>query len=293
MFRAARLTENADEDDVEVSDANALAADLDAIDVTSKQMESAENSVDGFFLLFLALSSNFLGDVMPCYWQRAVATRRWLRYLVLFALVYFTTAYSKVGETPLDTLWWSAGIFGVLFLATRAHIGFVLAALVLIMGVFVMHRVRSHYVAKTKVADYDGTDLDAIRSLVDGVYYFDITAMCLIGVLVVTGFVVYYLRQRRDHADDFSTSVFLFGPVVKSSGWKNDVCSTSQKFTNVVVDDDSPATTASPLANIGPSPPSTSTPPLSDSSVPPAIPTATRSNTFIADDMDHLSIPRE
>ena len=168
--------------------------------------------------------------------------------MVLFALVYFTSAYNEVGTSPWETLLWSVGIFVGFFMATRAHIGFVMAALGLSVTIFVAHRVRNWYVAKTEAEDFDVADLPEIRSVVDNVFYFEIAALVVVGILLVVGFGLYFAKQKTAYGDDFSVVNFLFGPPLQKTEWTSDVCSTSARWTGEQINDDSPAVVRAPTS---------------------------------------------
>ena len=50
---------------------------------------------EAFFLLFLAIAGNFLGETMGCKTQFYLSKKPLLKQLVLFLMIYFTTNFTS------------------------------------------------------------------------------------------------------------------------------------------------------------------------------------------------------
>ena len=68
-------------------------------------MELNLNSIKGLFLLILAVSANFVGNLLGCKTQKLLTENMFAKHIVLILLIYFTVDLtSEKVFHPMDTL---------------------------------------------------------------------------------------------------------------------------------------------------------------------------------------------
>ena len=63
------------------------------------------NMVDGFFLLLLAISGNFVAETLGCKTQYIFSKNMYVKQLIVFSMIYFTINFTSIeAPSPQESL---------------------------------------------------------------------------------------------------------------------------------------------------------------------------------------------
>ena len=168
--------------------------------------EEISNVTKGLFLIFLAITANFIGETMSCSFQTFLSNNMIAKQVVVYFLIYFTLNYSaKDANSPLRQMSMSVAIYVFYVMLTKTPFNITVAVCIALATMLVIQNCKAYY---EKQKDKDKVVLlDSANKLI---------AYAIIATTVI-GFVMYYLKQRRDKGSSFSSTKFIFG-VTKCDG---------------------------------------------------------------------------
>lgn len=162
-------------------------------------MNYTHNIVKGIFLLILAISNNFLSGTLGCKTQKLL-NNTIAKHVVLLFIIYFAIDFTSTGvKYPPETLRTTIIIYVFYILFTRMNIYFTMISFALLAAIYVSNNYIEYY---TKIVSQDRTkQFTKMRDLLVGGLI----------IIVTTGFISYFVKQRRDHSVDWSLTNFIFG----------------------------------------------------------------------------------
>ena len=147
------------------------------------------------FLLVLALSANFLAQSMPCS-TRNMLSNTWVKLIVVYALLLFGVVYTGTDKPFQEAVKSSVFPFLLFMLITVCDVQFVLPAIGLLMAAHVFRTELKG--GRIRTEDRRRTAQTMVTVC---------TSAAVITLLVGSG--LYYRRQRRDHARNWSWLTFF------------------------------------------------------------------------------------
>jgi hypothetical protein len=161
-------------------------------------------NIRALFLLFLAISGNFLGNTLNCSIQKVLTENSIMRHMFIILMIYFTIDYSsKSSMNPLEILKSTLIIYILFILLTKqTHIMFIIN-FVLIFIIYILF-IQSQYVKGIE---------DDREILFDEEYVLMISSYLqkILYVTLIIGFGLYFNKQYIDHRKDFDITKFFFG----------------------------------------------------------------------------------
>lgn len=184
----------------------------------------------GFFLLYLIVAGNYVGELFNCDLQKMLQTNYLVKHMLgLMTLFFFVT---MVGLPGLNwNIWIVVGMTLAMYLlfvvSNRTDARIQIAAIVALFAVYIMQIVRDTYVKDTarrtdevkdddyELSDEEKTDyqatIDTNDKTVQRLYTAQYSIGILILVLVAFGFMVYTGKKRLEFGDKFSFLTLLKG----------------------------------------------------------------------------------
>ena len=159
------------------------------------------NMIEGIFLLFLAVSGNFLAETLPCKIQKLFSNNMIAKWVLIFFLIYFTINFTSKNSTkeeknPIHILGKSLIIwFGFLLLSNTTPV-FTILCLSSIIIMYILDNYNNYY-----------DDEDTIK-IVEKVQHI---LIWLTIIFLIIGFILYFIKQKKDHKKKFNYIKFLFG----------------------------------------------------------------------------------
>lgn len=168
----------------------------------------------GIFLIFLTLIGNFLSTSMPCKLQKLLSENIYVKNISLFILIYFTIDVFKdnsIKYHPLEILKSTFLIFISYILFTKQNLFTSVIIIILLIIQYILYNANAYY--KDKVKDNNlNLDYDIKKNIkiIDNTYNY---ILILITIIMILGFINYYIMQKKNYKNNFKISKFLLGVV--------------------------------------------------------------------------------
>jgi hypothetical protein len=156
------------------------------------------DSIRSVFLLFIAISANFLGNTLNCGIQFDLTTTPLLRNIFLYILIVFTTDFaSKKSMSVGEILSKSLIIYIFYIMLSKQDYITIYIIIILLIATYLCY-LQTNYL-KDNNKNYN--------------FYDELTSFLIygIGIVTVIGFLMYFSRQYNDNKDDFDMTKFIFG----------------------------------------------------------------------------------
>ena len=165
--------------------------------------EVQQNLMKGLFLLILAVSANFVGNLLGCKTQKLLTDNILAKQVVLVFLIYFTVDLtSDTIIHPLETMKYTFLLWIFYLLFTRMNMIFTMILFILLLTMYVMNNYKEYLVSLNQ-----DENKEMIEMLDQSIQIIPI----IIIILLVIGFGMYFMKQRKEHKKNFNTLTFLFG----------------------------------------------------------------------------------
>ena len=175
---------------------------MDTIQKSIKNFKYTENVSKGLFFLILGVSSNFIGETLGCQVQQLLTENLWAKQLLTFMTINFGLDLT-IGEETLSlrqNLFITIVIYLFYLMFANMNFKFSIVGFVLMTIIYQANKYIKHHKIKKE-------DLEKVKNVEK------LRNNLVIGltVIVVVGFVYYYLWQRREYSDNWNFAKFLFG----------------------------------------------------------------------------------
>ena len=192
---------------------------FDSITNKNKLLEESMGIIDGLFLLFLAISGNFLAETLGCQTQELFTNSIIAKQIMTFFIIYFTIDFSDANiEEPSVKLTKAGFVYLFFLLFTKMDLKPTVLVFILLFGIYITSSYKKYYEAKFKQQDKPSKEEKPAHS--EKMASMGQTQQTLMGIVVVTilaGFFMYYREKQVEYKDTFDLKKFIFG-VVKCKG---------------------------------------------------------------------------
>jgi hypothetical protein len=156
------------------------------------------DSIRAVFLLFIAISANFLGNTLNCSLQFDLTTTPILRNLFLYILIVFTIDFTSKDSMSVGEIMSKSIIIYIFYIMLSKQDYMTMYIVVILLIASYLCYIQTNYL---KENGKESKFLD------------DLTSFLIFGIGVVTliGFIMYFNRQYNDHRDNFDITKFIFG----------------------------------------------------------------------------------
>ena len=155
---------------------------------------------EAFFLLFLAIAGNFLGETMGCKTQFYLSKKPLLKQLVLFLMIYFTTNFTSTKtHSPKTMLKRTLLLWIVFIIFAKMPPAHTFIVIMLAICIYTINNYKK-YLA-TQKDKTQNKQLEKYQQIL----------MALIGLILLIGFVTYYKAKRLEYGRNFKFTKFIFG----------------------------------------------------------------------------------
>lgn len=152
------------------------------------------------FLLFLVVSGNYIGQLLPCRLQRSFTSNMYLKHLIAFMILLFVIEIDSDNYETLSELLLNTFIVYLIFLfMSRLNSTFFLMFIISIIIIYILS------VYRDKLAKEDKSNVNKML----GVLYY------ISGGILLVGTIISYRRKMVKYGKDFSNLTFLFGDECK------------------------------------------------------------------------------
>lgn len=173
-----------------------------------------------FFLFTLGIFSNFVGETVGCQIQKAFSHTVFHKYIIIFAMIYFTTTFTnKKTESPFTHFKTSLIFFIFYILINRMNYQFSIVSLCL-LGILYVIQQQINY-EKSLIEDISNNTTNNVNknqaikektNTIERLTQLHKVITFLLVMIILLGFSFYFMKEKREHKN-FSYITFLFGNV--------------------------------------------------------------------------------
>jgi hypothetical protein len=184
-----------------------------------KLFDQSLGIIDGLFLLFLAISGNFLAETLGCQTQELLTNSVIAKQLMTFFIIYFTIDFSDNDiEEPFVKVTKAGCVYLFFLLFTKMDLKPTVFVFILLFGIYLSNSYKKYYEAKFKENDSPSKQEKTAHS--EKIKNIEQTQKTLMGIVIVTiiaGFFMYYREKKIEYKETFDLQKFIFG-VIKCKG---------------------------------------------------------------------------
>ena len=159
-----------------------------------------ENSLNGIFLLIIAISGNYINEIFPCGFRKLLNNSIILKYILTFFILFTSVILVKPSITKDRSLIFVLGITIFIYiwfiLMTKMNVYFFL---ILLFILFILYICIQYYTYK-KLSDEDKKNYNIITT----------TIFVLSIVITVVGLLLYYGEKKYEYKKLFNWKDFFF-----------------------------------------------------------------------------------
>ena len=164
-------------------------------------MTYIDELIKGIFLLIMAVSGNFAAETLGCKTQKLLSENMIAKHIVIILIVYFAIDFtSGESNTPSEVMILSGTIYLLFILFTKMDITFT----IIVFSLLIITYVITNYINYYKENNEMNIDIIRLEKIRNYLYAFII-------ILILIGFILYLIKQKREHSKDWSSLKFLFG----------------------------------------------------------------------------------
>ena len=168
------------------------------MDFSLSQLHAYKQSL---FLMFLSIAGNFVAQTLSCGSQKVLSNNMLAKSVILFFLIYFTMDFSSTEVIdPIVQLKRSLVLWLFLLFFTKMDIYFTGVSLFLLVSTYIMNNFVQYY------KEEEEKNKDKIETMTKVMTALELVII----VLILVGFVKYFIKQRKDHKN-FSFVKFMLG----------------------------------------------------------------------------------
>tara|TARA_B110000211_G_C14081873_1_gene554962 strand:- start:274 stop:855 length:582 start_codon:yes stop_codon:yes gene_type:complete len=158
--------------------------------------------IKGALLVFLAMSGNFLAELLGCKTQKLLAENMWAKHIILIFSIYFAVGFTT-NLNPVTNMRDTLVIWLIFLLFTKLSVAFTGIIFICLAGLYITQNFLDYYKVQSALSK---KTLDLIVKVKN---------MFTIGLIIILiiGFTLYSRQQFLDHRDDFSAIKLLFGTI--------------------------------------------------------------------------------
>ena len=173
--------------------------------------ETMTDIIKATFLLTLSISGNFLAETLGCQSQKWLQNM-YVKHILILFMIYFTINFTQKKNTMVNPLinFVKAIVVWILFhLFTHMDILPTFFVIVLLMTVFVLSNYTIYLTEKMdRVSDEYKRNyikqINTIKLIQEGAFIGSI-------LIILLGFMLYYLEKHKEYKKRFSLLKFIFG----------------------------------------------------------------------------------
>ena len=173
--------------------------------ISNKIIKSEINfKLNGVFLILLVVFGNYIGQLLPCNLQTLLTRHMYAKHILIIFLIYYTVHMNDKSYTsPLELLKYTLMIYALFLLFSKQNIYIALIVLILLGLEYINYSIITYNINSSDPTSISIDILDKINRIFN----------YLIFILLILGFIFYFIKQRKDHKKDWSIIKFLFGSI--------------------------------------------------------------------------------
>ncbi len=188
---------------------NTLRSHLEAIGFSR---DTVIGITKALFLLVLAISGNFLAELLSCQTQRLMSSM-FAKHVMLFFLIYFTLDFSSTGhDHPSFILTKALLIWTIFHIFSRTDLIYTIISFSMLSLVYVISNYRDYYTQQfNKNSQGDQTRMEDFNTTDEWMRNLQISLFATTIIILLVGFVKYYIAKKNEYTTKFTWNQFFEG----------------------------------------------------------------------------------
>ena len=174
-------------------------------------MEELDRMQNSVMMLVIGITSSYFSRLLGCKTEMLMMSNIYITHLMEFLSLYITVSMSSsVPESPLKTLLSVIKYYCFFMMFTKMNLYFTVFSFMLMYIVTVIKNYINYLIYKLSHTDSkEHTEHDL--NFIDKLNKFNEILIMTILATIVTGFIMYFIKQKKDHSDNWSLLRFIFG----------------------------------------------------------------------------------
>ena len=167
--------------------------------------EGYSDIIKAVFLLILAIIGGKTGKTLGCKIQKLLNENMFAKHVTLFMIIYFAMDISKKqSKSPLESLKGSLFIYIMFLLFTKMNLYSSIIVFILLGAVYLLN---------SQIAYLEENNKENNKSEIQIYNKINKLLYIIIPIIIIISFVFYFIKQRKDHAKNWSSIKFVFGSI--------------------------------------------------------------------------------
>ena len=169
-------------------------------DIEEKDNDSMNIMIKGVLLIFLAMSGNFLAELLGCRTQKLLSQNMWAKHIILLFSIYFAMGLVE-DINPYQNIADTFFIWVLFLLFTKTTVTFTILILISLGSFYMFQNFYKYYDTKGVISDILKDRLLKVKKLF----------LTVIIMLIIIGFILYSRKQFLHRRGTFSIIHLIFG----------------------------------------------------------------------------------
>jgi len=174
-------------------------------------------TLDGMFLLIIAVLGNFTGETLSCKLQKTATNNVYVKQFIILLMVYFTINFTSATPAhPWEALKKTLLIWiGFLMFAKQSSMTTGIISVLLVFSYMLENNIQYYKHTSLKESKSKG---DANALMLGSMYltqsrmkYIQKYVFAVTLITLITGFLLYLKDKRQEYGDNFEWASFMFG----------------------------------------------------------------------------------
>lgn len=180
-----------------------------------ENVDSTINIIDGIFLLFLAISGNFLAETMGCQMQKLLTNNMIAKQIAMFLLIFFTMDFSdSTLESPSVKFKKTVFVYILFLLLSKMDLKMTIFAIILLAILYISHIYKKYYeaiISENNPNNIKKSEKEEYAKSITTISNLQKILMTLTGGVILVGFFIYLIEKKQEHKKSFNLIKFIFG----------------------------------------------------------------------------------
>lgn len=160
--------------------------------------------ITSIFLLILVQSGGYIAELFTCKLQKLLTVSMLAKHLVLLMVIYSAVMLTDMNYeiSPKMHAIYSVVIYLIFLLFIKMTIKLTLLTIVILLLIFIIN----HYIEY-----YKKIDSKKHKKTIENLENIQNNLMIFVVILIVVGFILYFIEKRQEYKHNWSTFKFIFG----------------------------------------------------------------------------------
>ena len=160
--------------------------------------------LQGIFLIMLTIIGGVTESTFSCQTLKFLHTNILAKQVVIFCLIYFTIDFTdNKNSHPIDTLKNTIVIWIAYIIMSKQTIHFTITIFLLLVSLYIIHNYIDYVEDKKNHSEN--------KELHDKLNQYSIYIKYTLVAVSLIGFVLYFIKERKEHKKNYSLLKFFFG----------------------------------------------------------------------------------